>query len=164
MGNSTPDSDNRLLAVDLGLRTGLALFGGDGRLCSYRSHNFGNTARLRRAVPSLLRPDGHAADQLVLEGPRDLAEVWTRVADKNGITVSLISAETWRRVLLYRRQQRSGKDAKRNADDLARRVIQWSGAPGPTSLRHDAAEAILVGLWGVLQLGWLEELPSQLRP
>ena len=29
----------------------------------------------------------------------------------------------------------------------------------PTSLRHDAAEAILVGLWGVLSAGWLRALP-----
>ena len=49
--------------------------------------------------------------------------------------------------------------AKRNAGELARRVIRGSGAAGPTSLRHDAAEAVLVGLWGVLQVGWLERLP-----
>ena len=155
----------RLLAVDLGLRTGLALFGGDGRLIWYRSHNLGTVARLKRAVPSLLRLDdaGAPPDQLVLEGPRNLADVWTRVAEKRGIPARVIGAETWRPVLLHSRQQRSGKDAKRSADDLARRVIRWSGAPGPTSLRHDAAEAILVGLWGVLQMGWLEALPGELR-
>jgi hypothetical protein len=42
---------------------------------------------------------------------------------------------------------------------MARKVIDWSGARRPTSLRHDAAEAILVGLWGGLQVGWLRELP-----
>ena len=34
------------------------------------------------------------------------------------------------------------------------------GAAHPTSLRHDAAEAILIGLWGVLEVGWLDE-PSE---
>ncbi len=147
------------------MRTGLALYGGDGRLLRYRSNNLGSTTRLRRAVPSLLRvgDDGAAPDHLVLEGPKNLADLWTRVAHRWGIEVSVINAETWREQLLYRRQQRSGKDAKRNADELARRVIRWSGAPNPTSLRHDAAEAILVGLWGVLELGWLGELPHQLR-
>ncbi len=155
----------RLLAVDLGLRTGLALFGGDGRLIWYRSHNLGTVARLKRAVPSVLRLDdaGAPPDQLVLEGPKNLADAWTRVAEKRGVPVRLIGAEAWRPALLHSRQQRSGKDAKRHADDLARRVIRWSGAAGPTSLRHDAAEAILVGLWGVLQLGWLEKLPGELR-
>ena len=157
-------ADRRLLAVDLGLRSGLALYGGEGRLLRYRSNNFGSAARLRRAVPSLLRGDDDAApDQLLLEGSGQLVDIWTRPAEKRGIEVRVISAEIWRRRLLYQRQQRSGKDAKRNADDLARKVIQWSGAPAPTSLRHDAAEAILAGLWGVLELGWLEALPPALQ-
>jgi hypothetical protein len=45
------------------------------------------------------------------------------------------------------------------AAQLARNVIEWSGARRPTSLRHDAAEAILIGLWGVLSAGWLRALP-----
>jgi hypothetical protein len=51
---------------------------------------------------------------------------------------------------------RSGTQAKDVADRLARRVIEWSAAARPTSLRHDAAEAILAGLWGVKELGWLD--------
>jgi LexA DNA binding domain len=31
------------------------------------------------------------------------------------------------------------------------------GAAHPTSLRHDAAEAMLIGLWSVLEVGWLDE-------
>jgi len=46
---------------------------------------------------------------------------------------------------------------------MARRVILWSGVQKPTSLRHDAAEAILAGLWGVIDVGWLESLPLELR-
>jgi hypothetical protein len=42
-------------------------------------------------------------------------------------------------------------------------VIEWSGITRPTSLRHDAAEAILIGLWGVLEAGWLPALPPELR-
>ena len=52
--------------------------------------------------------------------------------------------------------------AKRGADGVARRVIEWSNAPRPTSLRHDAAEAILIGLWGVLQARWLAAMPKGL--
>jgi len=31
------------------------------------------------------------------------------------------------------------------------------------SVLHDAAEAILIGLWGALELGWLAYLPEVVR-
>jgi hypothetical protein len=70
--------------------------------------------------------------------------------------VRVIGAEVWRAAL-----DAFGDRArpKREADAIARRVIAWSGAPRPTSLRHDAAEAILIGLWGVIDAGWLEGPP-----
>ena len=152
-----------LLAVDLGLRTGLAFYGRDGRLQAYRSQNFGNRQRLRRGASSLLReaPD---LERLVLEGGGDLAEVWLREGERHGLAVRVVDAETWRRALLLPRQQRSGPQAKEAADGLARAVIAWSGAPAPKgALRHDAAEAIGAGLWGVRAAGWLAELPDVLR-
>jgi hypothetical protein len=162
METDDPEVTRCLLAVDLGLRTGLALFGEDGRLRWYRSQNYGARSRLRRAVPGVLEPLA-GLHCIVVEGDRALAEVWTREAERRGATSRVIAAETWRRVLLKDRDQRSGEQAKRNADVLARRVIEWSGAQRPTSLRHDAAEAVLIGLWGVLQLGWLDGLPPALR-
>lgn len=151
-----------LLAVDLGLRTGLAAYADDGRLLWYRSQNFGTAARLRRAVPGVL--DGvPGLDRLVLEGGGRFAELWEREAARRGVVVRRIGADMWRARLLLPREQRSGVAAKHNADGLARRVIRWSGAASPTSLRHDAAEAVLIGLWGVLDAGWLERLPAELR-
>jgi hypothetical protein len=147
-----------LLAVDLGLRAGLALYGDDGRLRWYRSQNFGAQSRLRRAAYSILLelPD---LQWLVIEGGGTLAESWQKEAARREVQVIQTSAETWRQQLLYPRQQRTGVDAKHHADRLARSIIDWSGAPRPTSLRHDAAEAILIGLWGVLQVGWLPAVP-----
>jgi hypothetical protein len=150
----------RLLAIDLGLRAGLAVYRGDGRLESYGSRNFGSRARLKRAVLPLLGAIPELAE-LVLEGDRALGELWQRAAVHVGARVTRVSAETWRAVLLLDREQHDGRDAKHFADVLARRVITWSGAPEPTSLRHDAAEAILIGLWWVLELGWLGRLPAQ---
>jgi hypothetical protein len=151
-----------LLAVDLGLRTGLALFGGDGRLQWYRSQNFGTAARLRRGVYHLLSVHSDV-NWLVLEGGGNLAEIWEREAKRRGIPALRIGAERWRQRLLYDREQRSGSAAKHYADALARSIVDWSGASRPTSLRHDAAEAILVGLWGVLEVGWLEQVPPSVR-
>jgi len=150
-----------LLAVDLGVRMGLAAYGRDGRLRWYRSHNFGTAARLRRAIPGLLGAEPELT-HLVIEGGGALAHGWDVEAAARGLRVEWVSAEAWRALLLYPREQRSGEQAKRTAALLARRVIDWSGARRPTSLRHDAAEAILIGLWGVLRAGWLAHLPPGL--
>lgn len=151
-----------LLAVDLGLRTGLALFGEDGRLQWVRSSNVGSRARLKKAAPSLLRQPGDV-EWLVMEGGGDLALVWKKEAERMGIGTHLISAEVWRQDLLLPRERRTGELSKQNADRLARAVVEWSGLKKLTSLKHDAAEAVLVGLWGVRKVGWLAEWPEELR-
>jgi hypothetical protein len=146
-----------LLAVDLGVRTGLALFRSDGRLVWYRSQNFGNAARLRRAVGGLLNECGDLA-WVFLEGGGPLADIWLAATAKRAVQTRRVAAEDWRADVLLQRQQRRGPQAKRAADIVARRVIEWSSAARPTSLRHDAAEAILLGVWGAWQVGWLSSL------
>lgn len=147
-----------LLAVDVGLRTGLAMYRRDGRLLWYRSQHFADAAALRRAVRRLL---GEHEEVVVIciEGGGRFGEIWERAASARGITTRQVAAETWRGRLLFDRDQRDAKQAKRKAGDVARRVIEWSAAARPTALRHDTAEAILIGLWGVLDARWLERLP-----
>ena len=151
-----------LLAVDLGLRTGLALFGEHGKLIWYRSHNYGTTERLKQGVPAILGGD-NAPTVMVIEGGGNLATVWEKEADRRGIVRYRIGAEEWRQRFLYSREQRSGPEAKHHAGEFARKIIEWSGTTRPTSLRHDAAEAIMIGLWGVVHLGWLHALPRELQ-
>ena len=151
-----------LLAVDLGLRTGLALYGRDGRLRWYRSRNFGTATRLRRAVHGLL-DELEDLSWLIIEGGGPLAEIWEREARRRHISIRRIGAEDWRNDLFYPRQQKNGPQPKNAAKALARRVIEWSEIPRPTSLRHDAAEAVLIGLWGALKIGWLEAVSDVLR-
>jgi hypothetical protein len=151
-----------LLAVDLGLRTGLALFGRDGRLEWVRSQNLGTVTRLKRAVGPLLA-SVQPLELLVLEGGGPIADIWEKEAHRQGLRTWRVAAETWRTRLLLPREQRTGGQAKVSAEGLARRVVEWSGAKRPTSaLRHDAAEAVAVGLWAVLELGWLPALPPEL--
>ncbi|HUQ81366.1 MAG TPA: hypothetical protein VM076_09525 [Gemmatimonadaceae bacterium] len=150
-----------LLAVDVGVRTGLAVYRDDGRLIWYRSRNFGAAVRLKRAIPALLH-EAFDPTYVVLEGGGPLAEHWATAAERNGSHVRRVSAEEWRALFLLPREQRSGEQAKRVADTIARRVVDWSEAPRPTSLRHDAAEAILIGLWGVMRVGWLKAIPPAL--
>ena len=143
------------------MRTGLAWYGEAGRLLAYRSQNFGTRARLKRGARGAVRE--HAGLRwLVLEGDRTLGQVWTRAAEPLGASVRIVTAETWRRVFLRVRERHTGQIAKQNAGRLARAVIAWSGLARPTSLRHDAAEAILIGLWGALSVGWLSALPPAL--
>ena len=151
-----------LLAVDIGLKTGLALYGHDGRLCWYRSKNYGTATRLRRGANTLLNsvPDLLC---IVLEGGGTLATIWEREAGRRRISLRQINAEQWRQKLLYPREQLTGLQAKHHADELARKIIAWSGISRPASLRHDTAEAILIGLWGVLDRGWLKNVPHELR-
>ena len=140
--------DVRLLAIDLGLRWGWAAFGTSKRLLGYGSRHYGSRAALRRAVPRILQ-EYPALAELVIEGGGDLAGPWEKEAVRRGIAVRRIYGETWRRTMLAPSQRRRGEDAKEAADVLARAFIERSGAPRPTSLRHDAAEAILVGAWAM---------------
>lgn len=81
-----------LLAVDIGLRTGLALFGRDGRLVWYRSQHFANRSTLKRGVYGLFGSI-EPLDRIVLEGGGPIAEVWRREAERRGIVVRVIGAE-----------------------------------------------------------------------
>ena len=150
-----------LLAVDLGIKTGLALFGKDGKLRWYRSKNYGSTARLKRDINNLLNATPDIL-LLALEGGGTIASVWEREAKRRDIPVRLIHAEQWRKSLLFPRQQLSGSQAKYHAGKCARDIISWSGISRPASLRHDAAEAILIGLWAVMEMGWLKDVPPEL--
>ena len=151
-----------LLAVDVGLKTGLALFGRDGRLRWYRSRKLDSPAGLKKIARALLE-ENLEIGWLVLEGGGALADIWKREARLRNIVLLHVCAEVWRKRLLYPREQRTGLAAKRNAGALARRIIEWSCAPRPTSLRSDAAESILIGTWGVLELGWIEDLPGSVK-
>lgn len=137
-----------LLAVDCGLHTGLALFAADRQLLWYRSHHLANRTHLRRAVRQIL-DTLPGLRQLVVEGGGTLAEIWLQEAARRGVPARRVQAEQWRAGLLLPRQQRSGRLAKQVADELARQIIAQTGAPKPTSLRHDAAEAILLGWWAL---------------
>ncbi len=96
-------------------------------------------------------------------GGGNLATVWEKEAERRNIVTIRIAAEEWRHVFLYSREQRCGTDSKRHAGELARKVIDWAQASRPTALRHDTAEAIMIGLWGLLHLGWLQALPKELQ-
>ncbi len=156
---SDGSTDVVLLSVDAGLRCGLAGFGRDGKLLWCRSRNFGTHTRLKRRVRSLLA-ELPVLQFMVLEGGGATARPWSAEGRRRGITVFEISAEKWRDALLRPRDRRTGPLAKETATILARRVIEWSEIPKPSTLIHDAAEAVLAGLWGVHAAGLISDFPN----
>lgn len=144
-----------LLAVDVGLHTGLAFFDDSARLLWYRSHHLANPQKLKKIIAKLLR-DAPCPTHIYLEGGGPLAELWLRDAERLDIRTRQVQAEQWRQKLFFPRQHLSGSQAKRQAGELARQVIDHLGGKKPTQLRHDTAEAILIGLFGLLELEWLE--------
>ncbi len=148
-------ASDTLLAVDLGIRSGLAVYDRRGHLLDYRSTNFGSRRRLKQAVYGVIRDAGPPA-HLIVEGDRNLGQIWQRAGAKLGAQYHAVTPKTWRQAVLQPHQRRDAATAKQAADTLARRVIELTGADRPTSLRHDAAEAILIGWWALHHLGWRE--------
>jgi hypothetical protein len=157
-----PRDDGPLLAVDLGLRTGLAVYDAGGRPVHVASRHLGGRRQLRGMVRAVLAE--HAPAVVLLEGDRELARVWHEAAERAGARSAGVTPETWRPRLLHPSERRDGARAKAAARRLAPLVLDWGGLRIPSRLRTDAAEAVLIGLWGVLTEGWLAALPPQLDP
>ena len=87
-----------LLAVDVGLHTGLALFSEDAELLWYRSHHISSPAKLKKVAGKLLR-DAPRPSHLLLEGGGPLADLWLNEAEKLAIDSRQIHAQQWREQL-----------------------------------------------------------------
>ncbi len=144
-----------ILAVDLGLRCGLAFFEADGTLAWFRSHHFANVAALKRAVYGLVRDANPSL--VVVEGDSRLAAIWEKSALKLGASLVHPSPERWRRDVLLPREQRSSAVAKASAHTLAETLIAERAANGATELRTDTAEAICLGWWAFKELPTVSE-------
>ena len=155
---------SRFVGVDLGLATGIAIFNRDGRLEGVRSKHFQSRDALRSAAGAILDEIQHV-HSVIVEGGGELAEAWQRAAAHRGIHLRIVQAHEWRSKLYYPREHRNGPEAKAHAVKMAAQVVEWSEAKGVASgaLGHDAAEAILVGLFGVVEAGWLAEMPRLRR-
>ncbi len=133
-----------LLAVDLGVRTGLAFFDSSGDLVAVQSRNLGRRSRLREAAKSLLKPYPDLC-WVVAEGNEQLARAWfdaVPLAEHR-----LVVAETWRQDLFHPSQRRNATVAKKEAEKMASEIVRRSQVRLKSELTHDAAEAILIGVW-----------------
>jgi len=141
-----------LLAVDIGVRTGLARLSPHGEVLWCRSHNLGNVTRLKRAVHAILTQET-GLKWLALEGGGRLAEIWAHAGRARGLHVLQCHAQDWRADMLLPRQCRDGRQAKAAARRLAEAALARMGRPHRTALDSDAAEAVLLGIWAMRHLG-----------
>ncbi len=139
-----------LLAVDLGIRTGFALYNTEGELLWYRSRNYGNKQRLRRDIQNMFSQIP-SLSHVILEGGGDIARIWLKECRQRNISFKQIYAEEWRRDLFDPKEIRTGQQAKLKAIHLAREIISKCNGPNATSMLDDAAEAILIGYWSLIK-------------
>ena len=151
-----------LLSIDLGVKTGFAMFNSQSELLWFRSHNFGNKARLKKAIPWVLNLEDEM-DYIVIEGGGPLRKLWDAQLEKRNISVMHIMAEDWRSELLFDREQRKGKKAKEFAVRYAENFLTKTSAKKTNELNVNAAEAILIGIWAMKKLGWLNNFHDLIR-
>lgn len=151
-----------LLSVDLGVKTGFAMFRSDGRLLWFRSQNFGNKVRLRKAIPWILSLE-EEIDYIVIEGGGPLRKIWDTRLEKRNISVMHIMAEDWRHDIMLEREQRKGVMAKEKALEYAGKFLRNQSVGKTGGLNIDAAEAILIGVWGMKKLGWINSTHEMFR-
>ena len=142
-----PARDGRILAIDLGLKCGFAVFDDGGALLAYRSTRFPSAATIKKAGWKVLMRWPNLR-LLVVEGDPELAAIWRKLAAKRGIACEGVSPETWRAALLKPSERRDGGSAKKAAARIAREIIAASDAPAPKGrMTSDVCEAILIGRW-----------------
>ena len=140
-----------LLAIDLGVKTGLACWDVEQRkLLWCRSHNYGSKKQVAKAAPGVLLSAGDAGI-LVLEGGGDIALIWKQAGNRWGWDTRILHAEEWRKNLFYESEWQYTSDLKNLAINYAHKAALWGGMKVAGRLNHNAAEALLAGLWVLLE-------------
>lgn len=173
-GLSPGEKNELLVAVDLGLRTGVSLFNNQGELLRYEQFQFESEERLHDAAVQILDKWGTEASnsthlwsitRIAIEGGSPLlVGSWVRAA--NGERVILqVKPDEWRADLLTSKEKIDGESAKAASRLIARQVVADYGVMGPHvgKFQTDTAESILLGLHVSRRLGWISRNPPVRR-
>lgn len=124
-----------LLSVDLGLRSGFALYNSTGQLISFAHHRFDTLQNLKTSilVELSILSKVYNLNHFVLEGDAVYGSIWTSAInqfaaenEKNVVIIYIAPAE-WRDRLLTSRERKSGRDAKRASRLISRQIMWRSG-------------------------------------
>jgi hypothetical protein len=155
-GDDSNESEHRcLLAVDLGLRTGTAVFDRNGSVVAVDTWRFHDPESLDLGLKEILT--AHNITHVVIEGEdRKLFYIWRRAIEKfEGVHLARVVADDWRRMLLSKKEMRDARKAKSAAGLIAKQVLKDNEDLRDKKLSSDAAEALLVGRYAVRVLGWI---------
>ena len=180
------DHHRRLMAVDLGLKSGIAVYDENGQILHVENVRFIDPTQLEEGLQRLIEP--WQVSHVVIEGEdRKLYNIWKKTIERMfgggrneedeeeeeeeeeddmqpSVLVSRVIAEDWRRLLLTSKERRSARLAKQAASLIARQIVKKSPRLQDIGMTTDAAEAVLIGHYAVRVLGWANnDSPAVLR-
>lgn len=171
-----------LLAIDLGLRTGISLFNDRGELLRYDYIHLTDVDELHDHAARLMMEWENGANTdsektgerwqltcIALEGSEPSHfEAWREAAMDTDLEIpEIISVrpDEWRSEFLERKESISGKKSKEAARLIARQVVSDYGVMDNHvgRFKTDAAESIVMGMFVARRLGWVKREPAVRR-
>jgi predicted phosphodiesterase len=169
-----------LLAVDLGLKSGVSLFNSQGALVRYEQFYFQKDTLQRDAGKlieqwqvdlndEMTETDDHddkpyKVTHIAIEGADGyMLRAWAAAAPNQSIL--RVSPDEWRSDLLLAKEKTSGATSKAAARLIARQVVEDFGMMERHSGKFptDVAEAVVIGLYVARKLGWIHREPAVRR-
>jgi hypothetical protein len=166
-----------LMAVDLGLKSGVSLFSYQGKLIRYEQFHF-DRVTLQDDITKLIQEweqdaarmipnsDGRPfkVSHIAIEGgDTNLLGIWERAAPDYPLL--RVRPEEWRAELLTEKENHDGASAKAASRLIARQVVQDYGIMEQHTgkFQTDVAESVLLGLFVARRLGWIDRQPAVRR-
>lgn len=155
-----------LMAVDLGLRTGVCLLDQQGRILQYAQFHYDTTDALCKGAEKLLkewqeeynRVNGAYISHLAIEGSDPpVLDAWRTAASKlrRPPAILYVRPEEWRSDMLSHADQQSGALAKEASERLAEALLHQQEQDSGGAVATDVAESILLGVHVARRLGWV---------
>jgi predicted phosphodiesterase len=167
-----------LLAVDLGLKSGVSLFNEDGELVRYEQFHFESPEQLELSAPELVQEWEEDANSetaigdmpwrvthIAIEGAdARLSDAWAAATEEES-SLLCISPQEWRGSLLTTKEKTSGANAKAAARLIARQVVADYGKMDlhDGKFKTDVAESVVMSLYVARKLGWITREPAVRR-
>eukprot|EP00980_Cylindrotheca_fusiformis_P004141 scaffold902_cov147-Cylindrotheca_fusiformis.AAC.6 len=169
-----------LLAVDLGLKSGVSLYSSDGKLVRYEQflfHRESLKTEIKKIIEqweqdvandtafflvrSIDKENPWKITHLAIEGGDvEILKAWSDAAPD--LCITRISPGEWRSELLISKENASGADSKAAARLIARQIVADHGLMErhKGKLKTDVAESVLIGLFVSMKLGWIKRSPA----
>ena len=164
------DTNQLLMAVDLGLKSGVSLFNSNGNLIRYEQFLF-DRQNLQDEFENIIRKweaevvsddtsDSWKITHIAIEGgDTGLLNTWADAAPNHSIL--RVSPEEWRAELLLKKENNSGSAAKEASRLIARQIVADFGTMENHTGKFptDVAESVCLGMYVARRLGWIDREP-----